>query len=296
MTTSPIQSPAFAIVTPFEKSGQVDYGAMGEYLAFLQSEGATDLIVNGTTGEFPSLTQEERQEVLEFVRGRWRGRLVANVSDTAQRNVHTHVHHANKVADALLLLPPFYYASPSAEGVHDFYAGILTRCDKPVYLYNFPRHTQAPLAPELVARLRKEFPIVVGVKDSSGDMDNALATMAASPGIQVFFGGDNRSLEALEKGLHGSSTGAGNPLAARLVGVKAALDKKKRAAAEKHQAALAEWTQWRKTLVLDEVAIVKAALAARITGFPTRTRPPLVAATAEAIKQIGDKVRGLVKG
>lgn len=271
-----LHAPAIAILTPFDKSGHVDFGAFGDYLKYLHGAGVRTLIVNGTTAEFPSLTQEERQEILEFVRKRYDGALLANISSCSIRECQTHLDHCQKFADALLLLPPFYYASPRPEGIRDFFAATVRRCEKPVYLYNFPRHTQAHLTPELVGSLAAEFPVIKGVKDSSGSVENALALQNAAPDLKIFFGGDSRALEILQEGLHGSSSGAGSALPEYLVKIHRAFHDGRIDDASNLQEQFNKWHHFRKHSGLDEIAITKAAVATRIPGFPTATRPPIV--------------------
>lgn len=276
MTHAPtIAAPTFAIVTPFDRTGHVDFGAMGDYLAFLHERGVRSLIVNGTTAEFPSLTQEEREEILEFIRPRFSGSLLANISSPSIRNCQTYLGHARDFADAFLLLPPYYYAAPSQEGLEDFLLSVLKRCEKPVYLYNFPRHTQAPLSAGLVGRLAERFPQLEGVKDSGGSLGHALEYLQETPRLAVFYGGDSRALEVLQEGLHGSSSGAGSPVPEFLLEIHAAFAEGRMEDASNTQEAFNAWNRFRKSVEGDEIAFVKAALSARIPGFPTMTRPPL---------------------
>ncbi|MCC5876895.1 MAG: dihydrodipicolinate synthase family protein [Candidatus Sumerlaeia bacterium] len=286
-----LQAPAIAILTPFDKSGHVDFGAFGDYLQYLHDAGVRTLIVNGTTAEFPSLTQEERQEILEFVRRRFEGALLANISSCSTRECQTHLDHCQKFADALLLLPPYYYASPRPEGVREFLATTVRRCEKPVYLYNFPRHTQVSLTPELVGSLAAEFPVIRGVKDSSGSVENALAYQNAAPNLKIFFGGDSRALEILQEGLHGSSSGAGSALPEYLVGIHRAFHEGRIDKASDMQERFNKWHHFRKHSGLDEIAITKAAVATRLPGFPTASRPPMTSVDDTMRVRISEIIR-----
>lgn len=78
-----LDGPLFAIVTPFGNSGSINYSALKMYLAFLEEQGVKNVLVNGTTGEFASMTMQERKELLLFVRWNWKGTIVNHVSATA---------------------------------------------------------------------------------------------------------------------------------------------------------------------------------------------------------------------
>lgn len=285
-----VTAPTFAIVTPFDRSGHVDFGALGDYLAFLAECGVRSLIVNGTTAEFPSLTDEERHEILEFVRRRFNGTLLANISSCSIRNCQTHLAHAQDHADALLLLPPYYFAAPGPEGLEDFFVTSLKRCEKPVYLYNFPRHTQAPVPAEMVARLAGRFPLLEGVKDSGGSLTHALEYKRLVPRLYILYGGDSRALEVLQEGLYGASSGAGSPLPEFLLEIAAAFHAGRMEDASNAQEAFNTWNRFRKGMEGDEVAVVKAALGARIPGFPSVTRPPLRQLDEQGIRRVRERI------
>lgn len=286
-----LKAPAIAVLTPFDKSGHVDFGAMGAYLDYLSDAGVETLIVNGTTAEFPSLTQEERQEILEFTRRRFMGGILANISSCSIRECQTHLLHCQQFADALLLLPPFYYASPRPEGIRAFLTGVIRRCEKPVYLYNFPRHTQAPLTPELVGQLAGEYPLVRGVKDSSGSVESALGFLDAAPDLKVFFGGDSRALEILQEGFHGSSSGAGSALPEYLVAIHRLFHEGRIDEASSIQETFNKWHHFRKHSGLDEIAITMAAVAARLPGFPIVSRPPITTVDDAMAAKITEVIR-----
>lgn len=285
--TPGIPAPIFAIVTPFNRSGEIDYVAFAEYLAFLHRHGVPALVVNGTTGEFPSMTLDERNTVLEFCRGHFPGKLIANVSATCFKDCMSLVNTAcGGFADAAILLPPFYYADATFEGLVAYYRLAIERSTIPVFLYNFPKHARIEVTPELLMAICDNNPQVRGIKDSSGSLDGALALKSARPDLDVFVGSDSLALATLEKGLDGSVTGGGNPIPECLVGLTIACKEGRRADAVAWQRIMDDWRSYRRNLSVLEIAATKAGLAARIPGFPTNLRPPLSSPDKQAAEDI----------
>jgi len=286
---SDIKGPIFAIVTPFNSSGDVDFAALADYLRFLDRAGAPTLVVNGTTGEFPSMTLDERQAVLEFCHGHFPGSLIANVTGCCFKDCQSLLEHAcAEVADAAMLLPPFFYAEATFEGLIDFYQAAIAKSTIPLFLYNFPKHTRIEVTPELFAAICETNDQVRGIKDSGGNPDNALAYKSARPDIQVFVGNDSLAFATLENGLDGSVTGAGNPVPECLVGLTRAYATGRRDDALNWQRVTDGWRSYRKDLGIPEIAVAKAGLAARIPGFPTYLRPPLSSPDRETVERIAE--------
>ncbi|WP_280383864.1 dihydrodipicolinate synthase family protein [Nocardia wallacei] len=88
-------SPIVALATPFRSDGSIDYAPLGEYLALLDHAGVTSVLVNGTTGEFASLTIQERRQITEFCRSAWPHRLIVHVGATAELLAYTPVRIRN---------------------------------------------------------------------------------------------------------------------------------------------------------------------------------------------------------
>lgn len=284
-----IQAPIFAIVTPFDSAGKVDYGAFEEYLAFLGRARVPSLIVNGTTGEFPSMTDEERKKALEICRQRFNGRLIANVSACAVEDCLSLLDHASGVgADAAIVLPPYYYSNATFEGLVQFFRLVTSVSAIPVLLYNFPRHTNVSITPELLSAICRGNDRVHGVKDSSGDVDNALSLKAGQPGLQVFLGSDSGAFNALDRGLDGTVTGGGSAVPECLSGIHESFAAGWKDRALKWQKALDCWTAYRKRTGVLEVAVAKAGLATRIPGFPVQVRPPLTALDRDGVRAVAD--------
>lgn len=159
-----------ALVTPF-RNGHVDEEAFKAHVEWQIAEGVHGLVPCGTTGESPTLTEEERQRVVEMCVETAAGRIPviagAGANDTAWSI--DKVRHAKAVgADAALVVAP-YYSKPNQEGLYGHFAAINAAVELPVFVYNVPGRTACDVAPETIARLSK-LPNVVGIKDATGEM------------------------------------------------------------------------------------------------------------------------------
>lgn len=286
-----IPGPVFAIPTPFEsRSGDVSIPAMRDFLEFLHSKNARSIVVNGSTGEFSSLTAQERNSAYRTARNKFTGYVINNISSTSWREANAFA-RASADADALLILPPYYFGRVSDQGIIDFFANALEGVEIPVYLYNFPRNVNIVVTLSLFSRIRAACPVVVGVKDSSGDLPAAVAMMQAGGAESVFLGKDTLALAALRAGLAGSITGAGDPFPEFLIEIAEATRTGALERAETVQAGFDVWNAFRATVPVDEAALVKAAIAMRLQGFPVGVRAPL--APIDAVSQAA--LRGVVE-
>jgi len=269
-----IVGPLFASPTPFDARGEICLSSYRDFIDFISARGAEALVVNGTTGEFPSLDRQERQRLYEVARRRFHGVVVNNISSPNAREANALARHSTG-ADALLILPPYYYGGVTDEGLIDFFRKALEGVETPVFLYNFPRHVKLALTSALVEKIIAACPAIIGVKDSSGDLDIAGAFKNLVGIRQVFVGKDSKALAALEAGLAGSITGAGNPFPEFLVRLRRAWAAGDNMLAKRIQQDFDLWNDFRAKLRADEPALVKAALAKRLPGYPSHVRPPL---------------------
>ena len=271
-----ITGPIFAILTPFEASGKIDFTALSEYLSFLQTKGVETILTNGTTAEFPSLSLEERKALVEHCRKAFDGVILNNVSACCLGDCFKLVNHSESYADALVVLPPYYYASVSEKGILAFLAEVLTQSRLPTYLYHFPKQTQNPITPNMVEMLLNDHNNLVGIKDSEANLETSLKFKALKDGtFQVFVGGDRLAFETLKSGLEGSVTGGGNAFPEFLISISRAFHAGDLETAETMQRALDVWNKFRKQNKLGEIALTKIALRTRLANFPTFVRLPL---------------------
>lgn len=279
------QAPIVALLTPFDVNGEIDWRVFKTYLSALFSWGVRTVIVNGTTGEFPSLSYAERQRAVEFVRRNFAGTIINNVSATCVADVRDLIAGTRGCADAALLLPPYYYAGCRDEGLSRFFIDALTGTSIPAMLYHFPQHTGNCLGTDVVATLLDHGLPIAGIKDSSGDMDNAVRYRSHFPELAIFLGNDSKILEALRKGLSGSVSGGANPVPELLL----AMQKNFRLAGaqvQSMQQCLDVWNRFREASGYFEIPVVKAAMGARIADFPIHVRAPFISVPEEAIGRI----------
>jgi len=191
-----------AIATPLNASGTPDHGLFLDHAKQLLDGGCDGLNVLGTTGEATSFSLEQRVSLMQKVGAQLpNDRLMVGTGAAA---VSEAIVLTKQAADAgfagALVLPPFYYKGVSDDGLHAFVARLVTETKSegiPLYLYNFPAMTGITWSPELVARFVKDFPgRIVGLKDSSGDMDYARAIAAISPAFATFPSNEAVLLEA----------------------------------------------------------------------------------------------------
>ncbi|MGH3622148.1 MAG: dihydrodipicolinate synthase family protein [Sciscionella sp.] len=286
-----ITSPIVAVVTPFDATGAVDTGALRAYLALLSTAGVKTILVSGTTGEFFTMTSHERRAVLEFCREHWPGQIIAHIGSAAIGDAIDLMDHARSHTDYLAAISPYFFASPPEEGVRAYFRQLLVHSDLPLLLYNFPRHTQTDITPSIVSQLAAEFPLLRGVKDSGKDRGISRGFKAARPDMQVFVGDDRAGARLSDIGVDGLVTGGGGPVVELPLRIVDAVQRDDLEQAHRLQADFDRWNDARHASPLTEIAFVKAALAARLPGFPPYVRPPLVSATDSQCEEIRSFLR-----
>jgi dihydrodipicolinate synthase/N-acetylneuraminate lyase len=162
---------------------------------------------------------------------------------------------------------------------------LLSGTSLPVMLYNFPQHTGNRLGVDLVAMLLDQDFAVQGIKDSSGDIGNALIYRSNFPEMNIFLGNDAKVIEALQKGLSGSVTGAANPMPELLIAMQTGIQLFG-SKAKSIQRCLDAWNEFREASGYFEIPLVKAAMGARIAGFPIHVRAPFTPVPTEEIDRI----------
>ncbi|MBU2991720.1 dihydrodipicolinate synthase family protein [Octadecabacter sp. 1_MG-2023] len=184
-----------AAVSPFQPDGSLNHAKLVDYCTHLLSDGGCDGVApTGTTGEGTSVGMADRLALpAAFAKANIETDRV--IFGTGAPSLLDAVALTRAACDAgytnALVLPPYYYKSPSDEGLFAYYAKLIElvgRDDLRVYLYHFPQMSQVPLSVDLVLKLRAEFgPIIAGLKDSSGDFEQSRAFIDATGGIDQDF-------------------------------------------------------------------------------------------------------------
>ncbi len=191
-----------ALVTPFTKSGAVDYEAIGRLVEWQIGEGIDFLVPCGSTGEAQTLDETERERVVETVVRTTRGRRPvmagATHNDTAKAVRETQRMCAAGI-DYILSATP-YYNKPTQEGLYRHFMAVLEASAKPVCLYNVPGRTAVNLKPETALRLAAH-PRCLGIKEASGDLRQAMDLIRGRPdGFSVLSGEDWLALAIVAAG------------------------------------------------------------------------------------------------
>jgi len=160
-----------ALVTPF-KNGAVDYQALEALVEWQIAEGSHGLVPVGTTGESPTLTHDEHEEVVAFVVKVARGRVpvVAGAgSNNTVEAIRLLKHAENVGADAALVVTP-YYNKPTQAGLIAHFTALAQASSLPIIIYNIPGRSVVDMLPETMGALAK-LPSIIGVKDATGKIE-----------------------------------------------------------------------------------------------------------------------------
>ena len=188
-----IQGTGTALVTPFKKNGSVDELALEELVEF-QIRGRVEAIVPmGTTGENPTMSQEEQQHFIELVVEHVHGRalVIAGAGSNSTRKAIEMTQLVKKLgADAALHVAP-YYNKPTQEGYFRHYLAIAEAVDFPLIVYNVPGRTGGNIEAETTLRLAEEIPQIVAVKEASGNMSQIMEIARNRPNRFSLLSGDD---------------------------------------------------------------------------------------------------------
>ena len=170
-----------ALVTPF-KNGKLDEAAFERFVNWQISEGVHGLVPCGTTGESPTLSHAEHQQVVEnCVRlAKGKVKVLAGTGSNATDEAIELTRHAEKCgADGALIIAP-YYNKPSQEGLYQHFKAIHDATNIPIMLYNVPSRCVVDMGDALIARLA-ELPRIIGIKDATGTLERP-STLARALG------------------------------------------------------------------------------------------------------------------
>ncbi len=198
-----------ALVTPF-RNDEVDYEALKRLVDWHVEQGTDCLAPVGTTGESPTLSHEEHEQIIAAVVEQARGRIkvMPGTGSNSTREAIRLTKFAKKVgADGALMVGP-YYNKPTQEGYYRHFAAVAEACELPIVLYNIPGRTASNILPETIARLA-EIPSIVAVKEATGSMDQA-SHIASLCNITILSGDDSMTLPLLSIGGRGVVSVVGN--------------------------------------------------------------------------------------
>jgi 4-hydroxy-tetrahydrodipicolinate synthase len=188
-----------ATVTPFDADGAVDYERYRELCAFLFENGSDGVVVSGTTGESPTLSDGERVELLRVAIDAIGDRatvMAGTGTNSTAHSIHLTEEAHEAGADGFLVVTP-YYNKPPPRGIVEHFKAVADASDRPVMVYNIPSRVVINIEPETMAQLA-EIPNVTSVKQANDDLDQARRIVEL--GLDLYAGDDNIVYPFLELG------------------------------------------------------------------------------------------------
>jgi len=203
-----------ALVTPFRSDERIDCGAWQSLIDTQVAAGVDGLFVCGSAGEFAMLSSEERRVALRFCRQAAARRVpvYGNAGAVSTRESIDLAQAAEAAGIEVIVVVTPYYIKPSQDELAEHFIEICRSVNLPVLAYNFPLHGGVELAAETLGHVASRCENLVGVKDSSGRLEQALAyrECAAERKLAVFEAFDSLILPALERGCAGTVTASAN--------------------------------------------------------------------------------------
>jgi len=201
-----------ALVTPF-RNGDVDFAALEKLIESQIAAGITGLVAVGTTGESPTLTHEEKENVIQrtvkIAKGR--GKVIAGTGTNSTRDAIESTKFAEKAGvDGALLVAP-YYNKPSQEGLFRHFKATAGATKLPIMLYNIPGRCAVDILPETVVRLAEACKNIVAIKEASGSVQRVGDLRRPLPDeFTILSGDDSLTLPFMSVGAVGVVSVASN--------------------------------------------------------------------------------------
>jgi 4-hydroxy-tetrahydrodipicolinate synthase len=281
-----------AIVTPFRDDGEIDWSAWSRLIDWHAANGTTGVVVGGTTGESPTITDSELTELVRRARAQVAGKMQVIVgcgSNSTAATVERVRFYSGEGVDGLLLVTPAYNR-PTQEGLFRHYEAAANAAGVPVILYNVPTRTAVDMLPDTVARLAR-LPRIVAVKEAVPQMSRVRELRElCPPGFGVLSGDDATTREAIANGAAGviSVTANVTPgamsqmVAAQLAGDAARAAEIDAHIAGLHQNLFLEANPIPVKWALERMGMIRGRLRLPLTPLSQRYHAPVEAALAAA--------------
>lgn len=204
-----------ALVTPFKDNMEIDYPALERVIDFVIDNGVEYIITLGTTGETPTLSKDEKIELILFTYEKVADRVPVVVgiggNNTLSLIKDLETFPLYKAAAVLSASP--YYNKPSQEGIYQHYKALAEVSPKPIILYNVPGRTGRNMTAATTLRLANDFKNIIGIKEASGDMAQSMQILKDKPAdFLVVSGDDNLAMPQIACGMDGVISVAANCL------------------------------------------------------------------------------------
>ena len=283
-----------AMVTPFDENLDLDLKQARALARRLVDGGSDALVINGTTGESPTVFYPQKMKLFEAVVAEVGGEvpIIANVGDNCTADTVDFARDVQKLGvDAFMLVVP-YYNKPPQEGLYQHFKTIANAVDLPCILYNIPGRCVINMTAETTLRLANDCENIVAIKEASGNLEQVAAIIKDAPeGFDVYSGDDSLTYEMMKLGAVGVISTAGNVAPGRMKEITDLCAAGNFEEAKKaHDAFLPLMDE---LFVTANPIMVKEAL--NLSGFPVGgVRLPLVNATeeqsahlAQVMKEVG---------
>lgn len=202
-TAAPFGRVMTAMVTPFDADGAFDPGAAADLAKWLVANGNDGLVLAGTTGESPTITDDEQIELFEVVRAAVDVPLVGGTGGNDTRHSIWLTERANALGlDGILVVTP-YYNRPSQAGLKAHFESVCAATELPVMIYDIPVRTGRKISTELLIELANEVGNFAALKDAAGNPGETAQVIAAAPDLAVYSGDDPLTLPLLAVGAVG---------------------------------------------------------------------------------------------
>ena len=281
------------MITPFNEDESVDYERLGRLVEYQLQNNADYLVVLGTTGETPTLSEEEKTEIVDFVVSKVKGRvpIVLGVGGNNTAAIVKRLQTESFVGiDAILSVVP-YYNKPSQEGIYQHYSAIAKASKLPIILYNVPGRTGVNMQVETTIRLAREFDNIIAIKEACGNMDQINDIIKRKPKeFMVLSGDDGIAYPLITMGAQGVISVIGNAFPKEFGRmIRLSLQGEYESAREIHQ----KFTDLFDLLFVDgNPAGVKCMLS--LMGYiDNRLRLPLVPTRMDTYEKIRDVLKSL---
>ena len=202
-----------ALVTPFTSSGAVDFNALGRVIEYVIKGGVEYLVTLGTTGETPTLSREEKRDIILYTyeKARLHVPVVVGIGGNNTNELIDDLEQFPLDEAIAVLSASPYYSKPSQEGIFQHYKALARETSKPIILYNVPGRTGRNISAETILRLAREVDNIAGVKEAGGDMLQCMQVLRDKPrDFLVVSGDDALALPQIACGMDGVISVAAN--------------------------------------------------------------------------------------
>ena len=195
-----------ALVTPFSEKGQIDFAGLERLIEHSIAGGVDYFVVQGTTGESPTLRMEEKRSLLDFILEVNKKRLpiVYGIGGNNTKVVCDLIRSMDLTGVSGILSVSPFYNKPSQEGIYQHYKRVAASTSLPIILYNVPARTGSNMSAETTLRLAKDFANITAIKEASGDLAQISDIIAKKPlDFEVISGDDALTLPLIALGAEG---------------------------------------------------------------------------------------------